>query len=64
VKTSGNMVGGSLISGDESGFAQYLTKFITPGCASTPPVLHRQRVQLQQYTCNGTGAQEFSLAPA
>jgi glucosylceramidase len=28
VKTSGNMVGGSLIGGDESVFAQYLAKFI------------------------------------
>ena len=28
MKTSGNMVGGSLTSGDESVFAQYLTKFV------------------------------------
>jgi len=28
MKTSGNMVGGSLISGDEAVFAQYLTKFV------------------------------------
>jgi hypothetical protein len=28
MKTNGNMVGGSLISGDNSVFAQYLTTFI------------------------------------
>jgi beta-glucosidase len=33
-------------------------------CVDTPGASTASGVQLQQYTCNGTGAQEFSLAPA
>jgi beta-glucosidase len=33
-------------------------------CIDTPGASTASGVQLQQYTCNGTGAQEFSLAPA
>ncbi len=33
-------------------------------CVDTPGASTSSGVQLQQYTCNGTGAQEFSLVPA
>jgi beta-glucosidase len=33
-------------------------------CIDTPGASVTSGVQLQQYTCNGTGAQEFSLSPA
>jgi hypothetical protein len=33
-------------------------------CIDTPGASTASGVQLQQYTCNGTGAQEFSLTPA
>jgi beta-glucosidase len=33
-------------------------------CVDTPGASTASGVQLQQYTCNGTGAQEFSLTPA
>jgi beta-glucosidase len=33
-------------------------------CIDTPGASTSSGVQLQQYTCNGTGAQEFSLSPS
>jgi hypothetical protein len=33
-------------------------------CVDTPGASTASGVQLQQYTCNGTGAQEFTLVPA
>jgi glucosylceramidase len=50
MKTSGNMVGGSLISGDENVFASYLTKFVQAYQAAGIPISYLTVANEPQYS--------------
>jgi glucosylceramidase len=50
MKTSGNMVGGSLTGGDESVFAQYLTKFVQAYQAQGVPITYLTVANEPQYS--------------
>jgi glucosylceramidase len=50
MKTSGNMVGGSLTSGDESVFAQYLTKFVQAYQGQGVPISYLTVANEPQYS--------------
>jgi glucosylceramidase len=53
MKTSGSMVGGSLISGDESVFAQYLTKFVQAYEGQGIPISYVTVANEPQYSPSG-----------